>query len=421
MKKIVSIIIVLAVLGGLVALTYLVSGNMEQVFSSTSVYSVRTVEIGKGNISSSVSASGKIEEADSYDIYIDNPTKVKKLLVEKYQKVSKGQQLMELDIEAMETELEKLKINKKVQELSKISPAVDAEIKRAESAVRSAEQALSDCEKRLEDSKKLFEAQAISKSELDMAENAVKDAKTALENAKVSYNAAIESRDMDKKVKEENLNATILSISDLEKRIEKTKESMICPVDGVITEINVQEGAYTNNVQPAFRIVNLEKLKVKAMVSEYNIKDVRVGQRVRITGDAISEDVEVYGVVESISPVAKSSVTSVGEEVVIEVDISIDNAASELKPGLSVDCEILTSEKNDIVVVPMGALKTDKDGNEYVLLVDKEKGVLVQRNVKLGIISDMTAEVLEGLNEGDFVVDDPQSFHKDGSRVKIIE
>ncbi|GAE89837.1 efflux RND transporter periplasmic adaptor subunit [Acetivibrio straminisolvens] len=105
----------------------------------------------------------------------------------------------------------------------------------------------------------------------------------------------------------------------------------------------------------------------------------------------------------------------------IEVDISIDNAASELKPGLSVDCEILTSEKNDIVVVPMGALKTDKDGNEYVLLVDKEKGVLVQRNVKLGIISDMTAEVLEGLNEGDFVVDDPQSFHKDGSRVKIIE
>jgi len=47
----------------------------------------------------------------------------------------------------------------------------------------------------------------------------------------------------------------------------------------------------------------------------------------------------------------------------------------------------------------MGVLKTDKDGNEYVLLVDKEKGVLMQRNVKLGIISDMTAEVLEGLRK----------------------
>ncbi|HHV28046.1 efflux RND transporter periplasmic adaptor subunit [Acetivibrio mesophilus] len=421
MKKVVTIIIVLAVLGGLVGLSYLISGNAQKVFSSGTTYSVKTVEIGRDDISSSVSASGKVEESDSFDIYVDNSAKVKKLLVEKYQKVTKGQQLMELDIENMETELEKLKINKKVQELSKISPTVDAEIKRAESAVKSAEQALNDCEKKFEDSKKLFEAQAISKSELDMAESAVKDAKTALENAKVSYDAAVESKDVNKRVNEENLNATKLSISDLEKRINKTKESMICPFDGVISEINIQEGAYTSNVQPAFRIVNLDKLKVKAMVSEYNIKDVKVGQSVRITGDAIDEDIEIFGVVETISPVAKSNISSTGEEVVIEVGISIDNTAANLKAGLSVDCEILTVEKKDIIVVPMGVLKTDKNGNEYVLLVDKEKGVLVQQNIKIGIISDMNAEVLEGLKEGDIVVDDPQSFHKDGSKVKIIE
>lgn len=203
MKKVVTIIIVLAVLGGLVGLSYLISGNAQKVFSSGTTYSVKTVEIGRDDISSSVSASGKVEESDSFDIYVDNSAKVKKLLVEKYQKVTKGQQLMELDIENMETELEKLKINKKVQELSKISPTVDAEIKRAESAVKSAEQALNDCEKKFEDSKKLFEAQAISKSELDMAESAVKDAKTALENAKVSYDAAVESKDVNKRVNEE--------------------------------------------------------------------------------------------------------------------------------------------------------------------------------------------------------------------------
>jgi len=37
MKKVVKIIIVIAVLGGLVGLTYLLSGNMEQVFSSSTV------------------------------------------------------------------------------------------------------------------------------------------------------------------------------------------------------------------------------------------------------------------------------------------------------------------------------------------------------------------------------------------------
>ena len=149
---------------------------------------------------------------------------------------------MELDIETFENELDKLKINKRVQELSKNSPTIDAEIKRAESAVKSAEKALSDCEENYEKSKKLFEAQAISKNDLDMAEKAVTDAKTALENARVSYNAAIKSRDVDRDVKEENLRATTLGIAELEKRINDAKESMICPVDGVIVEMNIKEG-----------------------------------------------------------------------------------------------------------------------------------------------------------------------------------
>jgi len=109
MKKVVKIIIVIAVLGGLVGLTYLLSGNMEQVFSSSTVYSVKTVEIGKGSISSSVSASGKIEEVDSYDVYIDNPVKVKKLLVEKYQKVSKDNSLWSSILRIWKRSLKSLK------------------------------------------------------------------------------------------------------------------------------------------------------------------------------------------------------------------------------------------------------------------------------------------------------------------------
>jgi RND family efflux transporter MFP subunit len=421
MKKIMVVIIIVAVIGGLIGLSYLISNNMSDVFSQGTVYSVKTAEIGKDSISSSITASGIVEEIESFDIYVDNPTKVNKLLVDKYQEVKKGQQLMELDIETFENELDKLKINKRVQELSKNSPTIDAEIKRAESAVKSAEKALSDCEENYEKSKKLFEAQAISKNDLDMAEKAVTDAKTALENARVSYNAAIKSRDVDRDVKEENLRATTLGIAELEKRINDAKESMICPVDGVIVEMNIKEGAYTSNVQPVFKIVNLDKLQVKAEINEYSIKDVKEGQKVVITGDAIEEDTEVLGVVDSISPVAKKNISSGGEEVVIEIVISIDNANDALKPGLSVDCQIMTFEKNDIVVVPIGALKIDKDENEYVLKVDEEKGVMVRQDVKLGIISDMMAEVLDGLTEGDIIVDDPQSFHKDGSKVRILE
>jgi RND family efflux transporter MFP subunit len=421
MKKVIVVIVILAVIGGLIGLSYFITSNMSEVFSQGTVYSVKAAEIGKDSISSFITASGIVEEVESFDIYVDNPTKVNKLLVKKYQNVSKDQQLMELDIETLENELDKLKINKKVQELSKNSPTIDAEIKRAESGVKSAEKALSDYEENYEKSKKLFEAQAISKNDLDMAEKAVTDAKTALDNAKVAYDAAVKNRNVDRDVKEENLNATILGIAELEKRIKNAKESMICPVDGVIVEMNIQEGAYTSSVQPIFKIVNLDKLQVKAEINEYSIKDVKEGQKVVITGDAIDENIEVLGVVESIFPVAKKNMSSGGEEVVVEVVISIDNINAALKPGLSVDCKIMTLEKQDIVVVPIGALKIDKDENEYVLKIDKEKGVMVRQDVKLGIISDMMAEVLDGLAEGDLIVDDPQSFHKDGSKVKILE
>lgn len=421
MKKVIVVIVILAVIGGLIGLSYFITSNMSEVFSQGTVYSVKAAEIGKDSISSFITASGIVEEVESFDIYVDNPTKVNKLLVKKYQNVSKDQQLMELDIETLENELDKLKINKKVQELSKNSPTIDAEIKRAESGVKSAEKALSDYEENYEKSKKLYEAQAISKNDLDMAEKAVTDAKTALDNAKVAYDAAIKSRNVDRDVKEENLNATILGIAELEKRIKNAKESMICPVDGVIVEMNIQEGAYTSSVQPIFKIVNLDKLQVKAQINEYSIKDVKEGQKVAITGDAIDEGAEVFGVVESISPVAKKNISSGGEEVVVEIVISIDNANAALKPGLSVDCQIMTFEKSDIVVVPIGALKIDKDENKYVLKIDKEKGVMVRQDVKLGIISDMMAEVLDGLTEGDIIVDDPQSFHKDGFKVKILE
>ncbi|MFZ5989649.1 MAG: efflux RND transporter periplasmic adaptor subunit [Bacillota bacterium] len=420
-KKLIVVAIILVVFAGLIGLNVLISKSTRTVFNQGTTYSVKTVAIEKGSISSSISASGNIEEVKQYEVYVDTPLKVNKLLVEKYEKVTKGQKLMELDLEGLESELEKLKINRKVQELSKNSPAVEAEIKRAESAVKSAERALNDSVEKYNNSKTLYDAQAISKSELDMAEKAVNEARTALDNAKITHRSALENKDVDRKIKEENLGATILGISDLEKKIEKLKDSMLSPIDGILVEVNVQEGSFTSNVQPVFRIINTDKLQVKASVSEFNMKDVKAGQKVKITGEAIDEEAEVMGIVDSISPVAKLNRTAGGEEVVVEVIISIDNTDARLKPGLSVDCEILTNEKENITVVPQNTTKEDKDGKLFVYLVDKEKNIMVQRYVKLGIVSDMMAEVLEGLSTGDVVVLDPQPFYKDGARIRITE
>jgi HlyD family secretion protein len=216
MKKVIIIsVIVLLVIGGIVGIATFLKDESAFSFSQGVTYPVKAQKIEKGSISTKVSASGLIEEIEKSEVYIDTPLKVTKLLVNVNDKVTKGQKLMELDMDELISQLEKLKIDRNVQKLSLDSPATEAEIKRAQSSVDAAEVALADAEKKLNENKLLYDAHAISKSELDATSKAVDDAKRALDNAKLSLESAISSRSMDKRVKEETLKATELSIKDL--------------------------------------------------------------------------------------------------------------------------------------------------------------------------------------------------------------
>jgi multidrug efflux pump subunit AcrA (membrane-fusion protein) len=86
-----------------------------------------------------------------------------------------------------------------------------------------------------------------------------------------------------------------------------------------------------------------------------------------------------------------------------------------------VTCDIFTNEKENVLVAPLNIVDGDKDGNKFVYVIDQKKNIMVRKPVKFGVVSDMKAEVLEGLNEGDMVVLDPQPTHKDGAKVKVLE
>ncbi|NLL05758.1 MAG: HlyD family efflux transporter periplasmic adaptor subunit [Clostridiaceae bacterium] len=420
MKKVIIIlVIVILVVVGLAGLASIFGKGFEPAFNQGVTYPVKVHEIEKGSISTKVSATGQIEEVEKGEVYVETPLRINKLLVDINEKVTKGQKLMELDMDELVSQLEKLKIDRNVQKLSINSPTTEAEIKRAESSVNAAEIALADATKKYEENKLLFEGSVISRSELDASSKVVDDAKRALDNAKLSYESVVSSQNMDKKVKEETLKATDLSIKDLERRIEKLNNSVLSPIDGVIVESNVQEGSFTNSAMPAFKISNTDNLRIRAKVSEYNMRGVQVDQKVVITGEGIDGDTNVSGKVQSISPVAKSNITSGGEEIAVEVIISIEDSEVALKPGLSVTCDIYTNEKKNILTAPLNILKEDKDGNMFAYIINEEN-IMVEKQVKFGLVSEMTGEVLEGLSEGDMVVVDPQPTYKDGAKAKVL-
>jgi RND family efflux transporter MFP subunit len=420
-RKIIIGVVVAIVTIGLIVAGILQATGSSSTFGGGSAVLAKTATIEKGAISSYISSDGKVEEVDKTELYLDTPLKVKKVLAEEGQEVTKGQQLLELDLDALNSQLETLKINRTTQQLSANSKALDAEVERAANNLKAAERSYNDAKKTYEDNKALYASNAISKSELDMSEKSFNEAGSGingLENAKLAYNSAVENRKNSKSTSEENLKATDLQIADLEKKISTIKAECASPMDGVIASLSAEEGAYTSSMQPVYTIIDPDNLQIRAKVKEYDIKNVAVGQKVRITGEAIDKDKEIDGTVKSISPVAVSNATTSGNETVIEVLISVSGSDGVLKPGLNVTCEISTVNKPDAVLAPMEAITPDKDDNNMVFVVDQKTMTMQQKKVTVGINSDMSVEILDGLQAGDVVVLDPQPSYRDGLRVK---
>ncbi|MHB8061847.1 MAG: efflux RND transporter periplasmic adaptor subunit [Ruminiclostridium sp.] len=413
---------------------------------SGATFNVNASKITKGDITSFLSANGTVAEIEKSETYIDTPIKVTKLYVKQNDTIKKGQKLADFDLDAMNIQLEQAKLQKRTQELTlKKTRLMDTTVsaasgqnalKVAQNSVVSSQRSYDIALKNRNDKKALLAIGGSSKSELDSAESALKDAEGALNNAKLnlesqkdtnnstskSNNQSVNSKQIDIQTQEVAIETSELTIKDLENKIKKYTADMYSSMDGVASQINVSEGSFTPSAQPVFVVVNPNKLEVKLNINEYNAKQMKVGQKVEITGDSIPETDKITGKVRSVSPVASKNATSTGTaETVIEVIVDIDNLTPAIKPGITVNCDIQTVNITNVLSVELDMLSQDKDGNSFVYVLSEDKSTMHQKKIELGTSSDMKAELKGGdLKEGDLVVMSPQPSYKDGSRVKLI-
>ena len=250
---------------------------------------------------------------------------------------------------------------------------------------------------------------------------AVDTAQLNLESAEKAYQSSIGGHDLDIQAQIKSIELLTSQITSIEKQLSKIKSLEKAPIAGVVTEINVMKGGYTMSGQPAFTIIDAENLQINATVNEYNTRGLAIGQIVKITGEALGDDQELSGEITAIAPIATKVQGSSGIETVVEVTITPKDGKGLLKPGLNVDCDITTQEKKGVVLAEFNIFMDDKDRKQYVMLIDRENMTLKKQYVTLGIYSDMTVEVLDGLKAGDMVVVDPQPSLNDGDRIKVVE
>ena len=139
--------------------------------------------------------------------------------------------------------------------------------------------------------------------------------------------------------------------------------TVIAPVNGTIIDKPVSLGqviaSATGSVSGGttlLKMADLTKVRVRALVNETDIGNVRPGQSTRVTVDAYPER-PFQGVVEKIEPqaVVQQSVT------MFPVIVSLDNNEGLLKPGMNGEVSMLIDRRDNVVAVSNDAVRTVRE------------------------------------------------------------
>lgn len=174
------------------------------------------------------------------------------------------------------------------------------------------------------------------------------------------------------------------------------------PIDGTIVSLSVSENEYISPTQAVMTIAGEKGLQLRLQVSENKISKLAVGQSARITGEGF-KDTTYTGSVTFIGNEAKQSLTSSGQEAVVEVLVDIqedEGGVGPIKPGFTAQCEIITKE-DTAWIVPYEAVQADANGQEYVFVV--EDGMAKARPVVSGKEYSYGIQIEEGIEEGDLL------------------
>ncbi len=192
--------------------------------------------------------------------------------------------------------------------------------------------------------------------------------------------------------------------------------NIVSPIVGTVLDIPIENGEVVAPGRTLVEIGSSTGLEVKSDLLSDDLRDIKVGQNVKITAPVLADQVLLGQIVE-IKPKAFIKVSALGvEQRRVPVIISLNESAA-LKPGYEVQVRIETATKNEILLLPRESIRQGADGNLQVLLI-KDNRVLFQ-DINIGMRNLDQVEITEGLSLGDVVIRDGSLTMAENTKVKI--
>lgn len=185
-----------------------------------------------------------------------------------------------------------------------------------------------------------------------------------------------------------------LESADAEKKYEAALNGVVAGFNGVISDLNVVEGASVQEGAQLMVLESIDDVCVEFQASKYALETLALGQPAEIT---ISGK-DYTGTVSKINHVAEANSSGTP---MVAVRVHIDNSDENIFLGIDAKLKILTASEKGVLQVPVEAVNVDSQG-QFCYVIDN--GILTKRYVTTGISSESFIQIIDGINEDQEIV-----------------
>lgn len=182
------------------------------------------------------------------------------------------------------------------------------------------------------------------------------------------------------------------------------------PISGVITARNYENGDLFTSM-PILHVMQINKLKVMANVSEQYYPNVKVGDKVDISVDIFPGE-SFEGKVSRIAPALDAATRT------FSVEITIPNANERLRPGMFARATFHLGEIEGVMVDDVAVQKQAGSAERFVYVINN--GVAEFRFVRDGRRVGSKVSIVEGLEAGEQVATTSFVRLTDGKAVEVV-
>lgn len=432
----------LCVIGGAVcvvaaAMVFFLTRGGNSAMAENQVQEQSSISLKKMDLTKSISATGTIGSSQSRTVSAEvNGVRVKKVCVKAGDTVQKGDTLVkfdESDLKKALTEAEqslsdtreeaernlssaRRQLSEAKESYSEGKEEAAAKVTESKKELRSAKKQVTKLNEQIseeqdaETKKRLQEQLAKAEETVKQAESAYESAKESRKNEEKQNKNSVENAENAVETAQSNHKK---SIREAEKQVEDAsaaleKCAVTAPISGIVTAIGIEEGEVYNG-SDMIQIDDNSSYVISTSVDEYDISNVKEGQRVVILTEATDEE-EIEGEITFVAPTTGSSSLSAtnaqstagtgvsstaSSSSGYEIKIDVKTEDERLRMGLTAKCSIILEEVRDVYAVPYDAVQENSEGSAVVYVSEKtEKGysskeILVEK----GMESDYYVEI----------------------------